>query len=59
MRMMRFHFTISHVPGKELVIADFLSRAPESTVSTADELLQQEATAYVDFVMQQLPATEQ
>ena len=34
MRMMRFNFTISHVPGKELTIADALSRAPVSTPSS-------------------------
>ena len=40
MRMMRFQFTIGHVPGKELTIADALSRAPVSKASAADELLQ-------------------
>ena len=28
MRLMRFTFTISHTPGKDLTIADMLSRAP-------------------------------
>ena len=28
MRMMRFTYTISHVPGKDLCTADVLSRAP-------------------------------
>ena len=59
MRMMRFQFTIGHVPGKELTIADALSRAPVSKASAADELLQREATAFVDFVVEHLPATEQ
>ena len=56
---MRFQFTIGHVPGKKLTIADALSRAPVSKASAADELLQREATAYVDFVVEHLPATEQ
>ena len=58
MRMMRFRFTISHVPGKDLIIADALSRAPVTTPSAADEALQQETTSYVDSVIQNLPASE-
>ena len=58
MRMMRFRFTISHVPGKNLTIADALSRAPESSPSAADEALQQETTSYVNLIMENLPATE-
>ena len=34
LRMLRYHFTISHIPGKDLVIADMLSRAPTSTSNT-------------------------
>ena len=59
MRMMRFQFTISHVPGKDLTIADTLSRAPVSPPSTEDKFLQQETTAYIDFVVKHLPASEQ
>ena len=36
MRMMRFKYTISHVPGKQLLIADMLSRAPTEPPSTND-----------------------
>jgi hypothetical protein len=59
MRMMRFQFTISHVPGKDLTIADALSRAPVSAPSVDDKFLQQETTAYVDLVIRHLPASEQ
>ena len=59
MRMMRFQFTISHVPGKYLTIADTLSRAPVSALVTTDEVLQDEAEAYVHLVMQSLPASEE
>ena len=58
MRMMRFWFTISHVPGKNLTIADALSWALESSPSVADEALQQETTSYVNLTMENLPATE-
>ena len=33
---MRYHFTISHVPGKDLHIADTLSRAPTSQSTLTD-----------------------
>ena len=49
LRMMRFNPKVRHVPGKELVIADALSRAPlESTVE--DGILTQEVEAYVDMI---------
>ena len=36
MRMMKYHYTIEHVPGKELVVADTLSRAPVSKPTAED-----------------------
>ena len=57
MRLMRFQFSISHIPGKNLVTADALSRAP-SPEGTADENLMEEVEAYVDSVIQAIPATE-
>lgn len=56
---MRFRFSIAHVPGKDLAIADTLSRAPASGPAAADELFQQEANAFVNIVLQHLPASEQ
>ena len=58
LRMMRFKFTISHVPGKSLLVADALSRAPCSEAGREDLLLQQETEAYVNIVVQKIPATE-
>ena len=59
LRMMRYQFTISHVPGKDLTIADTLSRTPSTVPTSADQLLQEEANAFVSVVVQSLPATEQ
>ena len=42
LRLMRFKFTVSHVPGKNLVVADTLSRAPVSSGIADDEEFQQE-----------------
>ena len=56
--MMRFSFQISHVPGKNLTIADALSRAPSSASTSHDQLLQDEADAYIQSTLQSLPATE-
>ena len=58
MRLMRYSFTISHVAGKNLITADTLSRAPVLTSSTQDEKHYQEAEAYVSFVWQNLPASD-
>ncbi len=43
LRMMRFTFTISHVPGKYLTAADALSTAPTNEPVEADLLLQKRA----------------
>ena len=58
LRMMRFSFTITHVPGKELVIADTLSRAPAGEAIQAENLLEEESRAYVNLVLESIPATE-
>ena len=55
--MMRFEFTISHVSGTDLIVADTLSRAPAPDVSQVSDLLE-ETEAYVKFTMMELPATE-
>ena len=55
MRLMRYRFTIYHVPGKSLITADALSRALASDPNDGDHLLRDEVEAYVDIV---IPATE-
>jgi len=54
----RFSFTISHVPGKDLTIADTLSRAPTVTGSDTDFSFCQDTDMFVNIVMSCLPTTE-
>ena len=56
--MLRFQFTIDHVPGKHLVIADTLSRAPVQKPTDQDLILQNDTRAFIDFVTERLPALE-
>ncbi|KAK7889208.1 hypothetical protein WMY93_024768 [Mugilogobius chulae] len=56
MRLMRFSFTISHVPGKEIATADVLSRAP--IAHTEEGLHEEEIDLYADTVVASIPATE-
>lgn len=58
LRMMRFEHSISHLPGKLVVIADTLSRAPSSEPNDSDLMLQQETRAFIDMIVNSLPATE-
>ena len=53
---MRYDYNIVHVPGKELIIADTLSRAPR--VSTDGGDLEQEVDAYMNLILETLPATK-
>ena len=59
LRMMRYDFSISHVPGKQLLIADALSRSTSRDPTDDDESFHQEGNAYIQLIMQNLPATEQ
>ena len=59
MRLMRFTFTISHTPGKDLTIADMLSRAPTLCASQADKQFCQETEMFVNAITTNLPATPQ
>ena len=56
MRLLRFDFTVSHVPGKSLITADALSRAPveqQDGQSSSEE----EIDLYVQHVFASLPAS--
>ena len=59
MRLMRFSFDIVHVPGKQLTVADTLSRAPLPLERGESDLeLQVEAEMYVNAVMDDIPITD-
>ena len=56
MRLLRFTFTVSHVPGKSLITADTLSRAP---VAQQDDqnCTEEEIDLYVQYVLASIPAS--
>ena len=58
MRLMRFDFSISHVAGKDLNIADTLSRTPVENMSQSDTDFENETEAFVDVAMSNLPASQ-
>ena len=59
MRLMRYRYTITYTAGKDLVTADALSRAPTGRPEEGDLQMESETTAYVQSVVQGLPATDQ
>ncbi|XP_061906727.1 uncharacterized protein K02A2.6-like isoform X2 [Entelurus aequoreus] len=59
LRLLRFCFDIVHVPGKSLITADTLSRAPIQHTFTAEEKEKEaEVKVFLDAVTQSFPATE-
>ena len=58
MRLMQFHYSIVHVPGKELLTADALSRAPLKDLSTADRKLQDDVYIFVNHVVDSFPVND-
>ena len=59
MRLMRYSFSIVHVPGKYLYTADALSRAPlRETIDRGSEEFQREVNFYVNAILVQLPASD-
>ena len=56
MRMMKYTYTIFHIPGKNLVIADALSRAPTQQQTAEDNEWNSEVDAHVRAIFNSLPA---
>ena len=57
--MMRFTYSISHVPGKSLYAVDTLSQGPlVRPLNQEEEKLEADIQAYVDSITKYLPATE-
>ena len=54
-RLKRFHFTVSHVPGKDPSTADTLSQSP---VRGSDKQFNQKVTAYINMLCENLPAPD-
>ena len=58
LHMMRFDYSITHVPGKLLCTADALSRSPsQEPLSTSQLTLQAKVENYIDAIVAQLPAS--
>ena len=55
---MKYQYSISHVPGKSLVIVDALSHAPSSQTTLDDTEFRTEVDVYVNAVMNTFPATD-
>ncbi|GBM68494.1 Uncharacterized protein K02A2.6 [Araneus ventricosus] len=56
LKMIRYSYEVQYIPGKDLVIADALSRSPIE--GGKDEELSEEITAYIQMVIATLPATD-
>ena len=58
MRLMKYHYDIEHVPGKDLVVADTLSRSPVSKPTVGDHIFGNQIYSHVSQIVQSLPASE-
>ncbi|UYV68534.1 K02A2.6-like [Cordylochernes scorpioides] len=56
LRIMRYSYKIVHTPGKNLIVADALSRSPRKKVGTQE--LEEELCAYVQQVVSFMPISD-
>ncbi|CAM4728520.1 unnamed protein product [Leuciscus chuanchicus] len=58
MRLMRYSYTIKHIPGKSLTTADTLSRLPlTNSVTGADTDFMEDTNIYLESVLEGLPTS--
>lgn len=50
MRLMRYNYKVNFVPGKQLVLADCLSRNPVECLSSSEREFEEEIDLFVHFV---------
>ena len=59
LRLTKYDYTVTHVPGKLMYTADTLSRAPLASTGTVDDVsFEEEVQGFVEGVLQSLPATK-
>ncbi|XP_031330692.1 uncharacterized protein K02A2.6-like [Photinus pyralis] len=59
MRLMQYSYNVEYIPGKKMIIADMLSRAPiESTDPGSDALLIDEVEAFAQHIGETLPFSD-
>lgn len=59
MRLMRYSYEISHVPGKQFTTPDTLSRMPsKSDVMDADSTLMEDTNIYLSQIGKSFPASK-
>ncbi|XP_033214084.1 uncharacterized protein LOC117171140 [Belonocnema kinseyi] len=57
MRLMRYNYKVVYVPGKQLILADSLSRNPVDSM-TENRDLSEQLDQYVNLIIQALPASK-
>ncbi|XP_018403211.1 PREDICTED: uncharacterized protein LOC108780116 [Cyphomyrmex costatus] len=58
MRLMRYNYKVTFVPGKQLVLADCLSRNPVVGIDETGKEFTEEIDHYIRFVTDHLPVTQ-
>ncbi len=58
LKLLNYSFTVEYCPGKEMIDADALSRAPTQEPTEQDLIAEKDTECHVNAVIQQLPATD-